>query len=245
MMIKCSNCGHENLLGAIFCRNCGEKLDIDRMHPELEKKGPSGGLGGIIRRLVGLLVFLGLVGVIVMMFIPKKGQLGALGDDAKKEAERKYEQLIRKINDGIGAEKYTFSPEEATHIYASKFQGAATQQGGAYNIENLELSLDPAGFIHVLIKTKLGDKIPTTFEVKGSVNNDVKPVSLVVTEACMGIMPIKFLESKVVEKFNPVLDDPNVAKILAALVKVEITDDRQFSITVEQPQSEAPAATKK
>ncbi len=29
MLIKCVKCGFENQLGSIFCRGCGEKIDMD------------------------------------------------------------------------------------------------------------------------------------------------------------------------------------------------------------------------
>ena len=29
MLIKCKNCGFENQMGAIFCRGCGEKIDLE------------------------------------------------------------------------------------------------------------------------------------------------------------------------------------------------------------------------
>jgi uncharacterized membrane protein YvbJ len=39
-MIKCPKCGSDNLLNAIFCRGCGEKLDLSELKPDsfLEKK---------------------------------------------------------------------------------------------------------------------------------------------------------------------------------------------------------------
>ena len=38
MMIKCQKCGFENQMGSIFCRECGEKLDMDAIDPNKLQK---------------------------------------------------------------------------------------------------------------------------------------------------------------------------------------------------------------
>ena len=38
MMIKCQKCGFENQMGSIFCRDCGEKLDMDAIDPNKLQK---------------------------------------------------------------------------------------------------------------------------------------------------------------------------------------------------------------
>ena len=54
MLIKCTKCGYENELGAIFCRGCGEKIDTSALDPRANggKKGgkkddKSGWFGGL------------------------------------------------------------------------------------------------------------------------------------------------------------------------------------------------------
>ena len=41
MMIKCQKCGFENQMGSIFCRSCGEKLDMDAIDPNKLQKDVS------------------------------------------------------------------------------------------------------------------------------------------------------------------------------------------------------------
>ena len=66
MEIQCDKCGNQNPLGALFCRTCGAKLDMEKLRPQGGKAG-----GGIekplvhpyaIRRLISLVVFLCLLG---------------------------------------------------------------------------------------------------------------------------------------------------------------------------------------
>ena len=38
MMFKCQKCGFENQMGSIFCRECGEKLDMNAIDPNKLQK---------------------------------------------------------------------------------------------------------------------------------------------------------------------------------------------------------------
>ncbi len=234
MMLKCQNCGHENLLGAIFCRNCGEKLEIDKMRPEINvKKGP--GIFDILRKLVGLVIFLGLIGVIVLMFMPETITESVLATDAQASADKKFNQLMQRLNEGFGSDNFSFTTDEITYLYNSKFIGVASSEGqNAYAIEKLIVSITPEGFMNFLIKTKLAGKLPTTFEIRGALNGTNPPVSLMITEAKMGKMPIKFIESKVAEKFNPILDDAKVHLILSSIQQAEIGDNKQIKIKLKE-----------
>ncbi|MFZ2653895.1 MAG: zinc ribbon domain-containing protein, partial [Victivallales bacterium] len=178
MLIKCNSCGHDNQLGAIFCRGCGDKLDVETMRPKvMEAKASSTGVGGLIRNLIGFLIFLGLAGVIVMMFYPQDLSVyPALGgEEAIKTAKAKYDAMLKKADTGFGNDSYSFSPEEATYLYNELFVAKVPTDSSSYNIEKLIFSADPVGFTHIIMKTKLAGKLPATFEISGSiVNSDTK-----------------------------------------------------------------------
>ncbi len=235
MLIKCLKCGHENMLGAIFCRNCGEKLDIEKMRPEIRNTNKrSGGLMGFIRRLLGLIIFLALVGILVALFIPEQIVLPELAPDAKAVADKKFTDIMNRVDEGFGNDKYTLSPEEICYIYNSKLITPAEGGGAAtYDIEALSFSIDSLGYIHCALKTKLGGKVPATFEIKGALVGE-PPIRLDIVEAKMGKMPIKFVESKIAEKFDVALNDPRLAKIISAISKAELTEDKKISITIKE-----------
>jgi len=238
MIIKCHNCGHENLLGAIFCRNCGEKLDIEKMRPEIQKSGKrDGGLFGVIRRLIGILVLLGLIGIGVGIFLPETSDAPSLSaDDQKAAADKKFQEFMQRIDEGFGKDEYVFSISEINYLYNSKFitSDGANQDTGAYNIDSFYISVDPLGYLNFYLKTKFAGKITTTFEIKAAFSGDTQPISAIIVEAKMGKIPIKFLENKIAEKFAPVLSDGRVKKILDSIKKAEITEDRQFSVSLKE-----------
>ena len=72
-MIDCPKCGADNMVGAIFCRTCGGKLNLDELTPDAfdEKEATAAKkLGKVAGRLATLAVLFVLVGLLVAMFLP-------------------------------------------------------------------------------------------------------------------------------------------------------------------------------
>lgn len=254
MLIKCQSCGHENQLGSIFCRGCGGKLEVEQLRPKVvDTKAATSGVGGIIRKAIGLIVFLGLVFVILMLFYPDDlSNYAALsGDNAVKAVKEKFESIQKKAEQGFGNDSYTLSAQEVTYIYNSLLHSktpatatdknpapaaAAPADAPAYNIEKLTFDIDSAGFVHMILTTKLFDQIPVTFEMKGSVVNastkeaGKTSISFFPTEFKMGHLPIKFVESQVISKFMPALAGQKTEQILKAISKVEVNDAKSFVV---------------
>jgi hypothetical protein len=92
--IPCSRCGHQNVLGRIFCTNCGQKLDFEKLDKKRVLSGAGGGGPGRVIRTVVILL---LVAVIVMLLKPAKlaGAEGGL-----QEAQR-LNQKIRAVKTAI------------------------------------------------------------------------------------------------------------------------------------------------
>ena len=106
--IACVRCGHQNVLGRIFCTNCGQKLDFRALD-----RTPRGrpGAGSPVARFVRIAVVLAIVGAIVMVLKPAS-PLGASG--GLQEAQR-LNQKIRVVRaallDGKTATQEISEPE--------------------------------------------------------------------------------------------------------------------------------------
>lgn len=235
MLIKCPKCGFENQLGAIFCRNCGEKLDIEKVKPKVVDQGEGFNLFGILRKLIGLLILVGVVGVLVAMFIPADEALypTLTGTSEQDAAKTKIKNLIARVDDEIGDTKYTFSAAEATFVYNDTFLGKVEgDTGTSYVVEKVAFKADERGFIHILLVTKLAGKIPATFEIKGVPVNptDGSAVSFAISECKMGKMPMSFAQKQILDKFN--LTGGKLDKIIANLKSVEIDENQNIVVTV-------------
>ncbi len=115
-MIPCGKCGADNLIGAIFCRSCGEKLDLDSISPAtVSQKNESIGrnIGGIIRRVIGGLVLVVVVGYLVGLFLPAPGAAKGEFDDAEsKKLQGVYTNLFR----NTGGTKYSLDANQVTWL---------------------------------------------------------------------------------------------------------------------------------
>ena len=255
MLVKCQNCGHENQLGAIFCRGCGGKLNVEQLRPKVEHSKTVGNWAGVLRKLIGFIIFLALATVILMLFYPDdlSNYSTLSGDNAIKAAKEKFESMQKKAEQGFGDDNYTLSAQEATYLYNSAFlaktaapgadkpaaapaAASAPAEAPVYNIEKLIFDIDSVGFVHIILKTKLFDQIPVTFELKGTIVNAPtkeagKPsITFNAVEYKMGRMPVKFAKKQVLDKFMPALAGKKIEQILKAISKVEVNDAKSFVV---------------
>ena len=91
--IQCAKCGHQNVLGRIFCTNCGQKLDFDQVDAKPRRQGPGMTPGKIARIAVTFIV----IALLVLILKPSK-LLGAPG--TLQDAQR-MNQKLRAIKAGI------------------------------------------------------------------------------------------------------------------------------------------------
>ena len=235
MMIKCSECGHENQLGAIFCRECGVKLDVEALRPEIKDSKHSTNVVGLIRNIIGVALLVVVVGALGLMFYPASIVMPSLGEEEQKAAEAKLKALLVRVDEKYGDDKYTFSPAEVTYL----LNNALTKKDGddkktaAYKVQDMVVSVDARGIVHIAMRSKLL-VIPATFEVSGSFDMDT--ANFRVLGQRMGHLSIpNGLRKKIVSKFTPVLDDPQgaIKKILGNASSIAV-DAGEFVITVKK-----------
>jgi hypothetical protein len=90
--IPCARCGHQNVLGRIFCTNCGQKLDFEALDRKTMRAGPAPAA-----RFIRIGIVLALVGAIVMVLKPA-ATTGAAG--GLQEAQR-LNQKIRLVRGAV------------------------------------------------------------------------------------------------------------------------------------------------
>jgi len=245
MLLKCTECGHDNQLGAIFCRSCGTKLDVETIRPKIENKVTMN-IAGIIRRVVTTIILVALVYCLGAMFYPATPTNNALSEDQQTKASEKFKAMLAKMDGRYGDKTYIFTPDEVTYLYNNEMTEDASAEenakedaeedadAGSYVIEKMYFSLDAKSFIHIMIQSKLAGKIPVTFGIKGIIVDD--SVQFTVVKTKMGHLSIPaFMKDKIVAKFTPGIDDEGgvIKKVLdsAASFKIENGD---LLVTVKQ-----------
>ncbi len=86
-MIRCPKCDAENQIGAIFCRGCGEKLDLDELQPEKVRSAAKQQAGSninwfaVIKNIIMLGILVVLLGILAGLFMkpsmPEVGEISA------------------------------------------------------------------------------------------------------------------------------------------------------------------------
>lgn len=117
-MLQCPKCGTDNLLNAIFCRGCGERLELENLTPEsFQENKPSKAqrVARIVNIGIGIALSLLIVIVAVGALYPVSGRIAEA--EPGLEAQKNYSTLLKR-----GKKKsLTFSNEDATALVNKQF----------------------------------------------------------------------------------------------------------------------------
>lgn len=252
MMIKCVHCGHENQLGSIFCRGCGEKLNIDDFRPEVRGREKFN-IIKLLKRLVGLAVVVAIVGVIVgLLSAVGCEDFEALEDEDAQKTDAHYEMMMKAVDGGYGEgfnRRYTFSPREATYLFNENMLVNDDGQS-AWDINRLVVNVDELDRLRLVLGTTLFGQVPAEFALIGEPRLDETSgeMALDISSAKMGKidMPAS-LRNLVTERFKTLLADENAGKLAAALEAISVSDDGDLTFVIKEhrPTGNNDAADKK
>jgi len=219
-MIKCPKCDTDNMIGAIFCRGCGAKLEIDDLQPsdiKIKKEKDPGATATLIRNIIAGIIFLVVVAVVVLLLQePAFAKPAALSPEQRDAAVKKWEFLTeRKV-----ARAYTFSEAELNFLAKhaldlteetkeEKAKEAATSSQGWRTVD-IWVQLRPGGTVRI-IKASEYDlfgawKMYSILEGKPKVTGD-KGLSFEVTHAQCGTIPLNvgFLQDQVAGAYDALI----------------------------------------
>ncbi len=231
MLLKCNKCGHENQLGAIFCRECGEKLDVDKMRPKVENKKSRAPIGDIIRNIVAIAVILGIVMILVLMFFPEGGSPYALDKEDKQKTDTKFQSVMDKIGGETGEDEYIFTPDEVTYLFNNKLTKTETEEGvKAVDVAGkMTFSIDNNNNIVIIAETTIFGSFPASFKLTGTLVEE--KAKLKVTGARMGHLNFPFAHEKIIAQFEELSKFDVIQKIIEATDKLTI-EEGNFHISV-------------
>jgi len=216
-MLKCPKCGTDNLLNAIFCRGCGEKLDLSELRPEtfLEKKlTKSQKIMKVVNQVLSAVIALLLITLIVGLFFPVKH---LTGNSPSEEAVKNFEEAQNfgvtaarrgrrpardKDAEQPGGKSFTFSSQDATALLNKSLHLPVTGGDNKLTSENLSVSFAGDGSATLILTCKLLGKVPmhSTVIVKPSVSNGALAMNVQKTK--VGFVPVPAqLSQKVTQKF--------------------------------------------
>jgi hypothetical protein len=160
-MIPCPNCGADNMVNAIFCRQCHKKLNLDEISPEAFDEPDDKGKGSAVTRLVTVIIVVLLLAVIGLLLVPAKMiSTDNLDDSAKAKAVAKFSALQSPHPGRI----LSFTNEEATH---AAMQALGLPKTGEDKMLPTKISIAflDGGDVQVVLQQKAFGQVPVCTSV--------------------------------------------------------------------------------
>ena len=229
-MINCPKCAHDNQLGAIFCRGCGAKLDIETIRPEVKDSSASMRWFAWLRSLLMFVVFISLVGIIAALFVPAGFPVAPVLDEKSQPlTKEKFDKWILRAEHGTGENAFIFAPAEIAWYYNSTVLDSVKAPGSTYAIESIELSQAADEVTVIVMNTKLFGFLPARFEMNSKLVNGEKS-SLEQIAPSLEIRTVKMghikmpdaLKLLIASKFAPLLQGKNIDGLLKSVAAITV-----------------------
>lgn len=245
MNIPCAKCGHENAMGAIFCRSCGAKLETggvspDKLHKENSKEKASGNRKKILRDVLcwgALIVIVG--GLAWSMFYLDGLKEFALPKDVDSDRlEARWERMTGEVPPQ-GSSTMKFSPDEINYLLEMKL--VPILEGGL-EVQHVMLeSTDDGQSVYVFAKL-FG--LDTIFRADGRMTFNEKsssrPIAFKVNDLTIGRLPVLFMQDYFLEKLAPILENGLVSKAFKHAKSAEFSPEG-LRIKMKSPPPPPPA----
>jgi len=225
-MINCPKCGADNMIGAIFCRTCGEKLNLNELTPEVFDAPPvpaSVKIARMVQRVLILVVLLVLIGLIAGLFFPTSIVVtGTLDQNGIAVSQRKYQALQAPTK--RTPDKIPFSADEATAI-VNQVLGLPSTAAGNKKPQMLSVEFLASGNCRFVLKSLLFGQIPmyTIVVARPSVPSP-GTVQFQVLKASIGKLPLPGgLKQQGVAQFTALNLGSAFATAKAHVQSVEVT----------------------
>ncbi len=235
MLIKCKQCNHENQLGAIFCRGCGGKLELDAMRPEIKEKKSGQGCFKIGCKLfiVGFLLFF--IGSLVAFLFPfNYTEYEEFPKDKQAEVDQMVTDLEMTLAGNNNKRMYLFTPEQATYAI-----NHAMEEYGVSNAPKVIIEIDD-GIAKVIFQKKLLSVLRVRFEVTGAPKLEREDgdtiLELDLQSVQFGNVPLPGLETLIEQAIQDALDkNEELLTAIDMIQKFEIDADNMILLVLKKP----------
>ena len=245
MMIKCQKCGFENQMGSIFCRECGEKLDMDAIDPnKLQKdvnkekniKLAKKRVKSAISAACSILIIGGFIFAIIYRGWEDNKDYSVVEEtesDVAAAAQKKFDAVMRGTT--AGTVKYTYP--EINYMFRDQVVKPLYEVDSFAKIVSFEMGFneeknEPMANIWIKIK----DKVPVRYVVQGDFfytppdpdakdDADTLPINVDVKRLDIGLIPFFFSMHTFLNGLTPLLDNESMRNFFRNAKTVEFTPE--------------------
>ena len=243
MMIKCQNCGFENQMGSIFCRECGGKLDMDAIDPnKLQKdvnkekniKLAKKRVKSAISAACSILIIGGFIFAIIYRGWEDNKDYSVVEEtqsEAAAAAQKKFDAVMRGTT--VGKVKYTYP--ELNYMFRDQVVKQLYELDSFAKIVSFELGFnEEKGQPMANIWIKIKDKVPVRYVVYGDFflnvpepdsKEDILPIGVDVRRLDIGLIPLYFSTHTFLNGFTPLIDNESMRNFFRNAKTVEFTSD--------------------
>ena len=240
MMIKCQKCGFENQMGSIFCRECGEKLNMDAIDPnklqkdvEKEKniKLAKKRIKGAISASISILVVVAFVYLVFPGVFPFPSGLREFEESAVTEAIAN--QKFNAAANGTGAGEVLYSYADINKMLQVKVIDPLNAQEESFaKITGIEVAYDeekkqPVAYMWISIK----EKVPVLYTIhgnfvfKGEDGNPAMPITAEVKRLDIGRLPVFVSTHTFLNGFSSILENEAMQNFFQRARSVSFSPD--------------------
>ena len=178
-MLKCPKCGTDNLLSAVFCRGCGERMNLDEIKPDdFENIGTKKDSTTMQNIIGGIIIGVLIVGFLVGFCFPSCGALGTT-EEGQNAVMEKY---LSKPSD-------TYTDQEITD-FCNKMLARSDGEFEGPVIKGISIRCNEDGTVKVFVKATFFGFLPGTVSVTCNVNNSSGRISLSGDQVKIGLFPL-------------------------------------------------------
>lgn len=226
-MLKCPKCGSDNMLGAIFCRNCGDKLNLNDLRPmdiPRSKDPHAFSFLKLVYRFFVLALLVGVAGILAMILLPPKSPMVTPTEAEKALAERKFQTLTTLT--ARSPESAMFTSAEATALAMKKIlPDPAKAEGLVLVPERISVEFLASGCISIQVSSNLFGKLPMHSTAVVQIDAGEGGVTATVLKVSAGRLALPgVLAPFISERMLPMFaDNGDVKKLKLDIRKVEVT----------------------
>ena len=244
MMIKCQKCGFENQMGSIFCRECGEKLNMDAIDPnKLQKdvnkekniKLAKKRVKSAISAAISVLIVGGFIFAIIYRGWEDNKDYSVVEEtesDVAASAQKKFNDVMRGTT--VGKVKYTYP--ELNYMFRDQVVKPLYELDSFAKIVSFEMGFNEEKNLPVAnIWLKIKDKVPVRYVVYGDIihttpdpdnpDADILPIDMDVKRLDIGLIPLFVSTHTFLNGLSPLLDNEAMRNFFRRAQSVEFTAD--------------------
>ena len=240
MMIKCQKCGFENQMGSIFCRECGEKLNMDAIDPnKLQKdvdkektiKRAKKRVKSAISAACSVLIIGGFIFAVIYRGWEDNKDYSVVEEtesEAGAAAQKKFDAVLR--GNTVGKVKFTYP--ELNYMFRDQVVKPLYELDSFAKIVSFEMGFNEEKNLPVAnIWLKIKDKVPVRYVVYGDIihttpdpenpDADILPIDMDVKRLDIGLIPLFVSTQTFLNGLTPLLDNESMRNFFRRAQNVE------------------------